>query len=622
MTSQHGFLAQLLQDKRANTLALMAAALVPLLAFSGSAIDISRLYVVKVRLQQACDAGVLAGRKLMNDSSLSTPLDSGANASAQEFFNNNFTSNFYQSTAVAFNPVKGRDNPSSPVANTVDGTATATVPMSIMQFFGLRPVKIDVACQAAFDLADTDVMFVLDTTGSMSCTPSDPADCGNTPIQSYTRSDGTVGYYNPEKSGSKIDALRDAVILFDTTIRANADATSHFRYGFVTYSSAVNVGYQIPSGYLQNGNWTYQSRRVKQDYDFGSAVSSQTLPGVSPSNCQDQRIPQTGYVNSGSSYFYARRYTSTSVSGSKCIGTAQTVRPFWRYEPISLNTSQWSTGINVLNPSKVDGSKTKWRGCVEEVDTMTGSSFDLDALPDDLDPDFKPMASNNKWRPQWPDAVWNREYVGPQEVKDEYIDETKPFSHLYNRNYGSGTYYDQNGSAACGMPAQRLKIWSAQQLRDYVNDPDFKPYGGTYHDVGMIWGTRMLSPDGVFAADTAAWPGRRPPSRNIVFMTDGTMSPSQFSYGQYGVEIWDNRTGASQDTTADYNNHTARFRIECDAAKKKGFTIYVVALGTSITSDLTYCASPGQTFQASSKDELTNAFKSIAQRVASLRINK
>ncbi|MDY7525256.1 hypothetical protein [Sphingomonas sp. 10B4] len=172
------------------------------------------------------------------------------------------------------------------------------------------------------------------------------------------------------------------------------------------------------------------------------------------------------------------------------------------------------------------------------------------------------------------------------------------------------------------MPAQRLKVWTAQQVNDYVYNVDFKPFGGTYHDVGMIWGTRMLAPAGVFASDTAAWPGRKDPTRNIVFMTDGTMSPSQTSYGQYGVEQWDNRTGGAGNSTTDYNNHTARFRVECDAAKKRGITIYVVAVGTGVTTDLTYCASPGQTFQASSKDDLTKAFKSIAQRIAQLRITQ
>lgn len=625
------FLSRLRHDVRGNTLAIMAAAMVPLIGFAGSAIDMGRLYVVKVRLQQACDAGVLAGRKTMTDTSPTTPLDSTASAQAQSFFANNFKAGFYSTTAVSFTPTKAVNGTDSTVANAVTGSATATVPMTLMAFFGQPALKLTVACQAVFDLADTDVMFVLDTTGSMSCQPSDPANCANG-VVSYTRGDGTTGYYNQESSNSKIEALRQAVLLFDSTMRSSADPTTHFRYGFVTYSSAVNVGGIIPSNYLQNTSWTYQSRHVQADYNYGAA-SSVSLTNVPKSFCVAQRSPATGYARTGltwtdQGYYQARNYYNvswTSANGGTCSGTQQPLRALWRYEPTALDTSglvsSLSTGTAVVNPTKLDGSTSTWRGCIEELDTTTGSSFDVGNLPDDLDPDVIPTTTTNKWRPRWPEAEWLRNTIGAQDVKDDAIVEDNT-SAYYNLNYRPGGYLDKLGSSACGMPAKRLQVWTAQQVHDYVYNVDFKPFGGTYHDVGMIWGTRMLSPTGVFASDTAAWPGRKEPTRNIVFMTDGTMSPSQTSYGQYGVELWDNRTGGSNNSTTDYNNHTARFRVECDAAKKRGFTIYVVAVGTGVTNDLTYCASPGQTFQASSTDELTKAFKSIAQRIAQLRITQ
>lgn len=625
------FLSRLRHDVRGNALAIMAAAMVPLIGFAGSAIDMGRLYVVKVRLQQACDAGVLAGRKTMTDTSTTTALDSTASAQAQSFFANNFKSGFYSSTAVAFTPTKAVNGTNSTVANAVTGSATATVPMTLMAFFGQPAIKLTVACQAVFDLADTDVMFVLDTTGSMSCQPSDPTSCANAAV-SYTRGDGTTGYYNQESSNSKIEALRQAVVLFDTTMRSSADVTTHFRYGFVTYSSAVNVGGVIPPSYLQNTNWTYQSRHVQGDYNYGAATSV-SYTGVPSASCVAQRMPATGYSRTGltwtdQGYYQARNYYNlswTSANGGTCSGMQQPLRPLWRYEPTTLNTSglvsSLSTGTPVTNPTKLDGSTSTWRGCIEELDTTTGSSFNVANLPDDLDPDIIPNATANKWRPRWPEAEWLRNTIGAQDVKDDAIVEDSTNAY-YNLNYRPGGYMDKLGSSACGMPAQRLKVWTAQQVNDYVYNVDFKPFGGTYHDVGMIWGTRMLAPAGVFASDTAAWPGRKDPTRNIVFMTDGTMSPSQTSYGQYGVEQWDNRTGGAGNSTTDYNNHTARFRVECDAAKKRGITIYVVAVGTGVTSDLTYCASPGQTFQASSKDDLTKAFKSIAQRIAQLRITQ
>ncbi len=59
------FLGGLLRDARGNALAIMAAALIPLAGMVGGGVDIARMYIVKTRLQHACDAGALAGRKAM-----------------------------------------------------------------------------------------------------------------------------------------------------------------------------------------------------------------------------------------------------------------------------------------------------------------------------------------------------------------------------------------------------------------------------------------------------------------------------------------------------------------------------------------------------------------------------
>jgi hypothetical protein len=58
-----GLLARLLRDGAGNTLAMVAAALLPLIGLLGGGIDMGRGYLSQSRLQQACDAGVLAARK-------------------------------------------------------------------------------------------------------------------------------------------------------------------------------------------------------------------------------------------------------------------------------------------------------------------------------------------------------------------------------------------------------------------------------------------------------------------------------------------------------------------------------------------------------------------------------
>jgi hypothetical protein len=624
------FLQRLRRDTRGNTLAIMAAAMVPLMGFTGSAIDMARMYVVKTRLQQACDAGVLAGRKAMTDTQVGTQLDTTAKAQADTFFANNFQTGWYNTKTVSFTPIKSIDGDDSTVANAVRGEAKATVPMAVMGFFGMPDRELIVTCQARFDLADSDIMFVLDTTGSMGCVPSAAATCGGASTL-YTRGDGTQGYYAAEATGSKMQGLRDSVMLFDETMRANADATTNFRYGFVTYSSSVNVGKLIPPQYLQSTTHDYQSRRVIGDYNFGNSTTV-TQTGVGQPHCINKREPAKGYELTGA-YYSAKNYTNASWatgSGGSCTYTVQVVRALWRYEKLSYDISGYAAGNAVAVPGRLDGLTSKWRGCIEEVDTSANSSFNVESLPNDLDPDFKPSADNNKWRPMWPEATWLRADANNySERRDDQVNEdaaltpnnltNDPQDFSFRANKG----LDSAGYAACGKEALPLRKMTRQEVSNYVNHVDFKPFGGTYHDAGMIWGARMLSPDGVFAADTAPWPGRNEPSRSIVFMTDGNMAPNDRISGLYGPERTTNKitSGSYSTLTA---RHNARFRVVCDAAKRKGITIYVVAFGAGVTmsDDLTYCASPGQAFPASDTAALRDAFATIAKRVASLRITQ
>ncbi|WP_204277150.1 hypothetical protein, partial [Klebsiella aerogenes] len=88
------------------------------------------LYLIKVRMQQACDAGALAGRKFMA-SSASTTLDQAATDQANAFFRNNFKTGTYGVNVVNFTPTKTADNQ-------VSGSATATVPMTLTSMLGFN----------------------------------------------------------------------------------------------------------------------------------------------------------------------------------------------------------------------------------------------------------------------------------------------------------------------------------------------------------------------------------------------------------------------------------------------------------------------------------------------------
>lgn len=624
------FLGRLRRDARGNTLAIMAIALIPMSAMAGSAIDVARMYVVKVRLQQACDAGVLAGRKFMTDSD-STELDDTAKARAKTFFDNNFREGWMKTSSPAFTARKTADKQ-------VAATASAVVPMSIMKMFNMADAKIEVACEARYDIADTDVMFVLDTTGSMACKPDGADSCGSS--YTYTRpasTDAVPGYADTTgyavteetsngKNVSRIQALRAAVPDFYTTMTANSDATTHIRYGFVTYSSMVNAGkaiMDISPSYIIGGSgsaetqWTYQSRMVTGDYNISNGNWGDNS-SYTKANCPtaSARTPAATQANA---YTYDPSTGRATVvdyqtTSTKCQSRTRTVGPVWTYKPVTYDVRNYLLAAGTQNPAMVTTSISKWWGCIEERDTTAGqTTFYSNSLPPDLDPDLVPSAKSSQWRPYWPDVEFIR---GAPNVY--------PTSNGDSDNYQSYTDPDRMklGKNGCAKPVQRLKTMTADDISKFVNAADFKPVGGTYHDVGMIWGVRLLSPKGLFKADTSAWPGRPAPKRVIVFFTDGAMAPSEDAYSLYGVEKLDRRvTGGDTDDRVMY--HNKRFLAACQKAKDMGIDVWTVAIAKDPDTNLQACASSNaQALNTTTGSGLSDAFKKIAQQVAMLRMSK
>ncbi len=217
-------LRRLLWDERGNTAMIMAAAIVPLLGLVGSALDMSRTYLVKSKLQAACDAGALGARRAMADAT----LDDASKAEGKKFFDFNFPAGTMQSSTVNL-LIKANDVDLS----TVDMTASTTVPTTIMKMFGISSLPVAVACSADQDYVNNDIMMVLDVTGSMNCSAGTACD-----------------YAATEQSGSRLSRLRTATVsLYDALAGAKGVRT---RYGFMPYSMTVNTGADLGSAAMLN----------------------------------------------------------------------------------------------------------------------------------------------------------------------------------------------------------------------------------------------------------------------------------------------------------------------------------------------------------------------------------
>ena len=629
------WIKSLLRDRGGNTLALIAAALFPLLALLGGGIDMGRSYLSQSRLQQACDAGVLAARKKLGSAVVTSGvIPNEVAATGNRFFNLNFQDGAYGTTGRSFAMTLESDY-------SISGEAHVIVPTTIMTLFGFSEMPIPVKCQAKLNFANTDIMFVLDTTGSMAET-------------------------NAGDNVPKIDALKQVVRDFHAQIEGSKGPGTRVRYGFVPYSTNVNVGALLKDDWVVN-NWTYQSREnfgtepgTVQDYTyndnwadisgnqhssggggsypatFHSAASEaasaywscDTPPPASDSNSAYTLISTTSepYVGPPAGTKVTKHYrvvtTGTyywvELNGQACVTKKtdynnytqefdQITIPYtnaaqrYRYAPIASDVHNWRSESN---------------GCIEERDTYEiddWTNVDLSRALD-LDIDTVPTAGDPKtqWRPEYPNVIYERSlyWNASGSFTPAQVVTTEP-------------WFFQPGwipnMITCPSAARKLSEMDATQIGSYLTS--VAPGGTTYHDIGMIWGGRLLSPTGLFAAENANIDGKTT-SRNLIFLTDGQTEPYDIAYGAYGVEPLDQRRWKSNSPISLTATVEKRFGVACAEVKKRNINVWVIGFGTTLNPVMIQCAGPGHSFEAQNAAQLQDVFSSIAAHLGDLRISK
>jgi hypothetical protein len=187
------------------------------------------------------------------------------------------------------------------------------------------------------------------------------------------------------------------------------------------------------------------------------------------------------------------------------------------------------------------------------------------------------------------------------------------------------------GSAPCPYAAQRLQAMNRGNMESYVQA--LAPTGNTYHDIGMIWGARLLSNAGIFASDNPDTFNGMPVSRHIIFMTDGDMDTNNDVLAFQGLEDndqnvggnptpTDNDTGLTSPTSME-SRHVQRMRMVCNAAKAQGYSIWVIAFGLALQPHLLECASnANQAVTAANRTELIARFREIGANIGALRLTQ
>ncbi|MGC4251979.1 MAG: pilus assembly protein [Sphingobium sp.] len=648
-----GFFHRLARNQAGNALMIVAAAIIPLLGLVGGGIDMSRLYLTQARLQQACDAGALAGRKQMGAGAWSAN-NGKANEVALQLFDANFGTDPYGTSGTTRSFAESNRK--------VTGTASVTVPMTVMRALGQPSKTLHANCEAEMRIPNTDVMFVLDVTGSMSSKA------------------------NSSDSLSKIDGLKKAVKCFyealaklDTTADCGStpsggnSSSAQLRFGFVPYSVNVNVGKLLNNDWIAD-NWTYQSRTYGWDgktytdnnsegswaYVSGTNPST-TISGQSscnpPSDTMTQStsssnssstatdgtitiktttvritngIDYSGCTSSGKGSNKTYSYTKTTYTNykeQKVDTTTRTPLYTYTYQPVTFSVAslkaggtdnnEWNGSISLPVSTAGANKSITWNGCIEERQTVRATTYyPIPADAYDLDIDMAPNKADSRtqWGPLLPGAQFSRSTYDPVVT----------------------TTNSNSASAACPVEAKKLQPWpSASTFETYINS--LSPTGNTYHDIGMLWGARLASPTGIFKSENATTSTGGQIERHIIFMTDGETNTSTTDVTAYGMPWWDRRqtsisvAPSDNDTDAQVN---ARFTALCTAVKNKGFTVWTIYFGVTVTSSssqtvkdtaarLKSCASDDQhAFTAANSTTLIDNFKDIADNISQLRLTQ
>jgi hypothetical protein len=172
----------------------------------------------------------------------------------------------------------------------------------------------------------------------------------------------------------------------------------------------------------------------------------------------------------------------------------------------------------------------------------------------------------------------------------------------------------------CPSEATTLQEYADEDaFQTAINKATARVTGGTYHDIGMLWGLRFISRTGFFADDNPTERDNIPVNQHIVFMTDGKLDTGDLLYSAYGIQRYQNRVQGSGSLDA---MHIARFQAACSLAKSMGITVWVIALDVTDTDDIDDCATSADHFYTSDGSDLEEVFEKIGQGIGNLRLTK
>jgi Flp pilus assembly protein TadG len=653
MRGRFSLIGRFRSDERGAFAMIFAVLAIVLVATSGAVVDFTSMQQARTRAQVALDAAALALQPRIYTYS-TAQLENSAQALVTDRLDDNRAQSWAKCAASGA-LVPPCVNVDTANVDTNEGTLTLeaqlSVPMYFVSLVGFPQLNFRIESQATRKKLNLEVAMVLDNSGSM---------------------DERMGGSTAPK---RMDVLKASAacavnILFYgvtdcSTSTSGLTAKPDVKMAVIPFTSEVNVGASNASAaWLDRaGTWT---GAVADDNFDSDDDSSNVFSGPVDRVALFSGMSRNGSPLSWGGCVEARLNPYDTTDDPPVAGTATMFTPFLAPDepdsgfsndyisdtPNSCPVVPTCVQVQIKTPCNSDS----YNSCgASPTSTVTSTNANRTVTH----PGSCPTTSSPQTQVDY-DSSWTRTgsyrdgytYVYTNTKTTTYTYPPYSFSNrvLQERlcKYsGASLKFTPSRTAATGpngdCPATAIQPLTASASSVIAAINSMQSAGATNIHAGTVWGWRVLSPTEPFTQGRSY---DQATSKVLIVMTDGENTAYPVSnmngtniYQAFGYP-YNNRTiggqahvrlgavGDSASTLEGYMN--TRLSTTCANAKSAGITVYTIGLAVDETSNpsanrtlLTDCASaPANAYFPASAADLQDAFVSIAQQLAALRLSR
>ncbi len=541
-------------EQRGNAALIFGLSAMVVCAAAGGGIDFARVQTERSHIQDAADAAVLRATAMPRAS------QTEQEAAANHVFHTTFLG---EQKSRAHVEITKTELTKTTTGNRTDITYTthALVTPLFLGLIGMgEGLPVTVVSKAQAQLRKSEIVLVLDTTGSMA---------NNNRMTNLKSSIGTVLAGMLSEKGTNTSGTKVAVVPFSTQVKiAPATDLSYIDYGQVS-ASCTNL----------NDNYCESMHRALSEIcDDASNVSS----------CKSTARFFTREVKNGSRIDYYVIVKANEKSGKNykiyTYNRTERVQNGTRTVTEDAGSVVTKSSLNDYNSNPSNFNQISSSNVAVKADNSTGYDATLAKAP------FPALSAN---RSAWTGCVSDREQ--PYDVS-----EASPTVGVAATRYPARACKDAGDTKLKPIMGLTEDIKS---VSDHVNS--LQSDGYTNISIGVQWGMEVLSrnmpySEGVNFRDEETL-------KYMILVTDGENTENR----------WESRSGGST------SKIDARTKLACEAARAQGITVFVVRVMEGNTKLLRECASrPEYFYDLKSADQLGQALLDVFNTMKKTRLTQ